>query len=295
MVAITEGPDAAAGADTLYSMQSGDKFVGTNPGGDHDWVKLFLEPGYHYRLELIAPDEDGDPVGVSPVEDYVRLRDDDGDTVEFDTTFDSLAQVEVDLAGTYYLDVSGVRFGTSGDADNPYSLYLWEFSHKRLKGTSGSDDLFGGSGQDSIDGYKGKDTLIGGDGDDRLNGGKSADRIEGGSGADDLRGGMGRDVFVFKDVDDSSLDARGEDSISDFRHSDDDKINLRWIDAKEGKAKNNAFTFIGTDDFSGRHGELRAEQGDRNTFVYGDVDGDGSPDSTITIRAQIELVADDFV
>ena len=280
MAIITESTDAAAGMDTVYSMQTGDIFYGTNPDPDHDWIAVYLEPGYNYRFTLM-------PFVIS--DHYIDIRDAEGDEVGTFTTAAYILSPEIDVAGTYYIDIFGLEPIMDDGGYDQYYVRMEEGARKRVDGTSGRDALPGGTGQDAIRGYKGKDTLIGGDGDDWLQGGKGPDRIEGGAGWDMMRGGFGRDVFVFKQ------DDRVEGYIHDFRHSEDDKINLRWIDAKQHKAKNNAFTFIGTDDFSGRQGELRFDPESRDTHVYADTDGDGDYDFTITLKGRLDLNADDFV
>ena len=55
------------------------------------------------------------------------------------------------------------------------------------------------------------------------------------------------------------------------------------------------FTFIGDAEFSGTAGELRYEQSDMFTAVYGDTDGDGMADFTIVLDGQVDLVMQDFV
>jgi Ca2+-binding RTX toxin-like protein len=137
----------------------------------------------------------------------------------------------------------------------------------------------------------GKDAITGGRYDDWLNGFNSNDTIAGGGGADILTGGNGADRFVFKSLSDSR--SSKIDTITDFSRSRGDKIDLSKIDAKTGISGNQAFTFIGTADFSGRKGELRYlvgefedDYGDLHTqsHVQADVNGDG--------RADLELALD---
>lgn len=74
-----------------------------------------------------------------------------------------------------------------------------------------------------------------------------------------------------------------------------DKINLKKIDAKSGTKKNDAFTFVGEAGFSNTKGELRFEKKGGNTYVYGDVNGDGRADLMIKLDGSINLKASDFV
>ncbi|WP_425667298.1 retention module-containing protein [Vibrio tubiashii] len=93
-----------------------------------------------------------------------------------------------------------------------------------LDGSGSNSTLTGGSGDDLLVGGAGNDTLIGGAGDDTLMGGEGNDTLEGGLGSDILVGGTGMDVFVWREIDDGSLD-----TIKDFSVSEGDKIDLREV------------------------------------------------------------------
>ena len=163
-----------------------------------------------------------------------------------------------------------------------------------INGGGGNDTLHGGTGKDRLVGGKGHDKLFGDAGNDTLIGGKGNDRLEGGAGKDVLTGGPGADTFVFRSVKDSPAKS-GWDVITDFSRKQGDKINLKAIDARAGTPKNDAFTFIGKDAFSGRKGELRFDGNENKTFVYGDVNGDGIADLRIELTGRIDLVKQDFV
>jgi Ca2+-binding RTX toxin-like protein len=137
---------------------------------------------------------------------------------------------------------------------------------------SGHDEITGGRYGDILSGFSGNDTIAGGGGADTLSGGKGADR------------------FVFK----SMSDSRGSntDYIQDFSRSQGDKIDLSKIDARTGVAGNQAFTFIGTAEFSGKKGQLRydslgSEDGSGRisyqSFVQADTNGDGRADFEFTL------------
>jgi hypothetical protein len=76
----------------------------------------------------------------------------------------------------------------------------------RLFGGNGKDYLHGGLGDDLLVGGNGRDGLCGGDGEDRLYGGNGKDYLRGGYGEDVMSGGLGPDLFVWKDVDVTTLD-----------------------------------------------------------------------------------------
>lgn len=138
--------------------------------------------------------------------------------------------------------------------------------------------------------------LTGDAGDNLLIGNSGNNRIEAGLGADTLRGGGGDDVFVFTSVDDSVSGSRTR--IVDFEQGTvgdpGDIIDLFEIDAVDG-GRNNAFTFIGTDAFSGTAGELRFRHNSNTTVVQADTDGDGSADFTLRINGIFNLEDADFV
>lgn len=108
-----------------------------------------------------------------------------------------------------------------------------------------------------------------------------------------LSGGTGADTFIFDD----GHSARGDDEadlIADFSSEEGDIIDLSAIDAIKGAA-DDAFTFIGEAAFSGTAGELQVYSLGEDTFVAGDVNGDGVADFLIRVEGQVELTSADFV
>ena len=108
--------------------------------------------------------------------------------------------------------------------------------------------------------------------------------LTGGIGADKLSGGAGTDRFVFTSVKDSTVASTGRDTIEDFSRKARDKIDLSAIDANTLLKGNQAFSFIGTDAFHNKAGELRYETMSGQTYVYGDVDGDGVADFSAQLQ-----------
>ncbi|MEW9617774.1 cadherin domain-containing protein [Shinella sp. S4-D37] len=154
-------------------------------------------------------------------------------------------------------------------------------------GAAGDDELYAGTGNDEVYGGDGADKLYGGTGSDALYGGAGNDRLVGGSGADQLSGGAGKDMFVFNSVSDSSVKASGRDTIFDFDGKGGDRIDLSGF--------GQSFSFVGTDGFSGKAGELRYDKTASDTFVYGDVDGDGKADFAIQIASSTTLLKEYFL
>lgn len=234
---------------------------------------------------------------------------------------------------TLYLDLSGADRGISADfreltlgvdlglgelvqIDLPLlggTLGSFEIV-KEVRGSQFSDEIFienvakigatvdAEGGNDTINTRTGDDVLSGGTGDDRLNasggrdhldGGAGDDMLIGGGGLDVLTGDRGADVFRFGDGD-TGRGRNTADRITDFSQAEGDRIMLTPIDAHARTDDNDRFSFIGDEKFSGTAGELRFTHFDGNTFVQGDVDGNGEVDFTIRLDGMIDLTAADF-
>jgi Ca2+-binding RTX toxin-like protein len=127
----------------------------------------------------------------------------------------------------------------------------------------------------SFIGTSGSDVLLGNSGDNTLKGARGSDILNGNGGDDILFGGTGRDVFRF----DSAAEANG-DTVSDFVEGRD-RVDLTAIDANTVRSGDQAFTFIGTRGFHGVAGELRTFEVNGNTYLDGDLDGNGLADFRI--------------
>ncbi len=79
--------------------------------------------------------------------------------------------------------------------------------------------------------------------------------------------------------------------ITDFSHSQGDKIDLHLIDASTKVAGDQAFTFIGGANFTGVAGQLHFQGG----ILSGDVNGDGRADFEVQVKGAASLVIGDFV
>ena len=145
-----------------------------------------------------------------------------------------------------------------------------------LNGTAGDDVLIGGTSDDTLNGFEGLDTLNGGDGNDLL---------VGGNGADSATGGAGNDTFLYRTASHASVG----DVITDFASGD--LIDISGIDAKPNTDGIQQFTFIGSNAFNARSGELRYAGG----VLSGDVNGDGQTDFQIAISNGYVLKAADII
>jgi serralysin len=83
----------------------------------------------------------------------------------------------------------------------------------------------------------------------------------------------------------------GRDTISDFRWSEGDVIDLSSIDADTWVGGNQRFDFIGGFAFSGDAGELRF----RNGLLQADVNGDRIADFEVAMTGVAFLTTDSFV
>ncbi|MDF0700400.1 polysaccharide lyase family 7 protein [Rhizobium sp. MC63] len=187
-------------------------------------------------------------------------------------------------------DGADILYGQGGD-----DTLVGQGGADRLDGGDGNDTLYGNADDDKLSGNAGDDKLVGGDGNDTLYGGAGADRLYADEGADNLYGGADTDTFVFLSLDASTLNSSGRDDIYQFSQSEHDIISLSAIDANTTVSGGQAFTFVGTDTFSKQSGELRYVNTSSETFLYGDVNGDGVADFSIHIDGVFKLQAEDFV
>lgn len=158
-------------------------------------------------------------------------------------------------------------------------------------------DITMGGGNDSVTFNKGSNvdgTVMLGAGDDTFKGWSGDDLIDGGVGEDKLTGGNGADSFIFNTTEDSGATKATADTITDFNVKQGDVIDLSEIDANSVAASDQSFKFIGNKDFHDKAGELRFEIKGKETYVYGDVDGDGTADFAIHLDGKLNLKADHF-
>lgn len=134
----------------------------------------------------------------------------------------------------------------------------------------------------------GNDLIIGTDKKDKLTSLAGNDTIVGGLGADKLTGGLGADIFKYTSVKDSGTATTSRDTITDFKQSEGDKIDISEIYAQ-------VFTFIGSAAFSKTDatGQLRFDL--KTAILYGSTNNDNKPEFSILLSGVKSLVVDDFV
>ena len=136
---------------------------------------------------------------------------------------------------------------------------------------------------ENLTGSRYGDWLTGDGAGNWLSGGAGTDVLDGGYGADRLTGGTGRDRFVFN----SAANANG-DWITDFNRRED-RLDFSQIDANSNAAGDQAFSYIGARAFTGVAGQLNSYQANGNTYVAGDINGDGIADFSVTISGSVAI------
>ncbi|WP_201863949.1 flagellin N-terminal helical domain-containing protein [Microvirga soli] len=132
-------------------------------------------------------------------------------------------------------------------------------------------------------GTAGPDTLVGGAGNDMLTGGL---------GKDVLYGGAGADTFVLAAATQSPIAPSARDVIMDWEIGD--RIDLDAIDASTSLAGHQSLVFVGQGAVSNsvQSGRVKYFHDNGNTYVVGDVTGDGQADFKIDIQGLHTLVVD---
>ena len=136
-------------------------------------------------------------------------------------------------------------------------------------------------------GSTGHNWLVGNDANNYITALQGNDKLVGGKGRDTLIGGAGNDTFIYKHINESTVALK--DVITDFTRGQD-KIDLSAIDANTTQAGNQAFSFIGSANFSNA-GQVRFAGG----VVSGDVNGDKVADFAIEVKNVTALQASDFI
>lgn len=231
-------------------------------------------------------------------QDYLQL----GLTGFSDQTLAVNRDGSLDVAGSSYRDFEGFLVSFGGGANRATGAWFVDQFIGSVD-VEGTDTFSGGAGDDVLRGEAGDDLLIGNTGDDRLLGGHGRDRLIGGAGNDWLEGGLltdrvsgggGADIFVYNRV--ADFGASGNERITDFSHAEGDRIALSGIDPAPGIPRNQAFAFIGGNEFSGIPGqyEVRIRADGVFQILEGDVDGDAVADFSLSVLADAPLVEGDF-
>ena len=163
-----------------------------------------------------------------------------------------------------------------------------------ILGTGRADLLKGGAAAEILRGGGGGDLILALGGDDRLFGDGGDDVLVGGTGLDQMTGGRGEDLFAFRAAAEAPPAGPGYDEILDFTRQDE--IDLRNLDANEGRRGNQAFDFLGTGALIGA-AQLRYEAtADGDFLVTGSTDADAAAEFAFIVRTDLtSLRAGDFM
>ena len=202
MARVREKPstDAAANAQTTYSLSAGDTFYGVFDGKqDNDWVRVELVEGKTYEIHLAGA---GDNSGADTI---LRVFNSAGEQVAVNDDsdvaagqLDSRLDFTPDSSGVYYLSAGLYLGNPAQDHAGAYTLTLVDpeagdtgrgiDDGVNIGGGDGNDDLLGGAGNDTLHGGPGNDSLQGLGGQDFLIGNRGDDTLEGGDDDDLLLG-----------------------------------------------------------------------------------------------------------
>jgi len=317
----------ADGNDTIYGGVGDDNIIG---GAGRD--RMFGDAGN----DSISGSFDADTIDGGTGADSLSGGANPGDTVSYarsaagillDITYGNATTGQGgDAEGDSVIGFFNVVGSAFDDViiDTVKSTIAFNYNNNAFSGGAGHDQLTlgggndrgdGGTGNDTLVGEVGADTLIGGGGSDSLNGGEDRDRLlgdagnnklNGGSGADTLTGGLGKDLltggtvngdrFVFVSWADSTAGAAGRDTITDFRNTQGDRIDLQLIDAIPATAGiDDTFRFIGTNVFSGAAGEVRVQAVTGGVLVQANMNTDIAADFSIFVAGVTGLAQTDFL
>lgn len=281
--------DGTAGDNRLFASATNDSVVNAGDGNDS------IDGGKYFNHMLKGGNGDDTYFIRSQTATVVELAGQGFDTVR--TFVDHTLATEVE---NLRLEVGGLT-GIGNSMNNTITgsagvdkIYGMD-GNDSIQGRDGDDSIWGGLGIDTLRGENGNDILFGEAGDDKLDGGAGNDKLDGGAGNDLLiagagndvmTGGAGSDIFRFYTTDVATYSF---DQITDFT-SGADKIDLKQIYPGGGR-----FTFIGTQAFHNKVGELHYTVVNGSAVVEGDLNGDGKADFAIKVDNVTKLAAADFV
>ncbi len=222
-----------AGADVLMGGDFADTLTGgagndtLNGGGGYDLVDYSIETGpLTVVVDLAArtaTDTFGNRDRLNSIENI--LGTDGSDDLRGTDGRNAIAGSDGNDVIYGRGNVDGLYGGYGGDTiygGDGNDLVKGDADADRLYGDAGNDRIYGGSGNDALVGGYDSDTLYGDSGNDRLSGGTGRDQLWGGTGSDTLTGGSSADLFRFST-------GFGRDTITDFRWSEADKVDLRGV------------------------------------------------------------------
>ena len=257
MATITETTsDAAAGADTSYSMIPGDTFTGRlSERFDEDWVRIELQEGLTYDISLTGDGTDGAADTILRIYNSAGVRVAMNDDVDRSAgNLFSMLDFTPESSGTYY--ISATSYSANPNQENwgdyrvsvsdPGGINPMDEDSDRVGDDSdtveedtvvdavyyivgGNEELrefFEGIIDDFRNGFildiEGNYSVIrDGNGADRLTGSADHDAIYAGAGADTIQGGAGDDIVLYTDSN-TGVQVRLYDGTASGGHAEGD-------------------------------------------------------------------------
>jgi len=158
----------------------------------------------------------------------------------------------------------------------------------KLYGSDGKDKLYGEDGNDKLYGQDGNDKLYGGDGDDRLYGQDGDDKLDGGAGSDYLKGHDGKDIFIFSNLNDSTISEM--DTIRDFDDYYGNAVQRFWNTGERDYIDVSELGFTGIQEGFAEDSVLGYEIEGGNTYITAD-----DSDFCIKLIGEYDLSSSDFI
>jgi Ca2+-binding RTX toxin-like protein len=205
--------------------------------------------------------------------------------VAFDLDGDLHTDMEIELTGTPGLTAGDFLITATTPDFSVTSSFVATDPTVTIYGTTAANTLTGTASGEMIYAEAGNDIINAGAGDDV---------IIAGTGKDLLTGGAGRDRFAFETAADSKVGGSARDMIQDFTRGED-VIDLTSIDANANTTEQDAFSWIGSSNFSGAAGQLRFQFISTYTVVCGDTNGDKVADFEVGVAGNQHLASSDFL
>lgn len=283
--------DGGGGDDVIYAGAGDDTLLGQTGNDDLNGMagNDVLDGGV--GRDRMAGGLGDDRYTVDDPNDLVLEKANEGkDTIRTKISYVLRDHMSIEIlwttntAGTGAINLTGNRFDNqiSGNAGKNV-----------LAGNGGNDIIRGLAGDDLLKGGVGNDDLRGDEGNDRVEGEAGNDTLEGGAGRDELTGGAGADTFLWRAAETGTF-AVSADFVADFNRAEGDRINLFHIDAREDRDGAQAFTFIGSEEFT-RAGQVRCVIEGGETLIYLNTDLDMEAEGLIRLSGAHALQADSFV
>ena len=208
--------DAAAGADTGYSMTPGDSFTGRlGERFDEDWIRIELQAGLAYDINLTGDGSDGADDTILRIYNAAGEQVAMNDDVDFAAgNLYSMVSFTPVSNGVYYISAATYTANPNQENWGDYRITVSNPGGSGPMGEESNDDV-PDTGQivdvpdeDSsvAGGYRGEledydNEIEGTDGADVLTGTEENDEFYGSPGADAIRGGSGNDNVSYLDSD----------------------------------------------------------------------------------------------